>query len=70
MERRNEASLSIELIPFWTERCWDHDKGGYLTQFDTDGNDTGTDEKSLLAHMRTIYSLSLAHKYGHDSDGT
>ena len=61
--------LRNELLPFWLERCWDNENGGYLTQFDTDGNDAGTDEKSLLAHMRTIYSLSLAHKYGHDPQG-
>jgi len=62
--------LTEELLPFWKDRCWDKENGGYLTQFDTDGNDAGTDEKSLLAHMRTIYSLSLAHKYGHDTEGT
>ncbi len=61
--------LSQELLPFWIQRCWDHENGGYLTQFDTNGNDAGTDEKSLLAHMRTIYSLSLANKHGHDPDG-
>lgn len=62
--------LSRELLPFWIQRCWDHDRGGYLTQFDTDGNDAGTDEKSLLAHMRTVFALTLAHKYGHDPDGS
>ncbi len=60
--------LENELLPFWKERCLDADNGGYITQFDTDGNDTGCDEKSLLAHMRTVYSLSLAHKYGFDKD--
>ncbi|MCD6342382.1 MAG: AGE family epimerase/isomerase [Spirochaetaceae bacterium] len=64
------SHLTEELLPFWTQRCWDGENGGYLTQFDTDGNDAGTDEKSLLAHMRTIYSLSLAHRHGHDPDGS
>ncbi len=61
--------LENELLPFWRDRCWDYSFGGYLTQFDGDGNDSGVDEKSLLAHMRMIYSLSIAHKYGHDPDG-
>ena len=65
-----ERHLERELLPFWTTRCWDHTSGGFITQFDTDGNDSGVDEKSLLAHMRTIYSLSIAHAYGHDPDGT
>lgn len=60
--------LTKELLPFWKERCWDHAYGGFNTQFDTNGSDSGTDEKSLLAHMRTIYSLSLAHLHGYDSD--
>lgn len=61
--------LEEELLPFWTQRCWDYSYGGYITQFDTDGNDSDVDEKSLLAHMRMIYSLSIAYKYDHDSDG-
>ena len=64
------SHLTEELLPFWTQRCWDEENGGYLTQFDTDGNVADTDEKSLLAHMRTIYSLSLAHQHGHDPDGS
>jgi mannose/cellobiose epimerase-like protein (N-acyl-D-glucosamine 2-epimerase family) len=43
--------------------------GGFLTQFDTNGEDTGTDEKSLLAHMRSIYSFSLVHLQGFDPEG-
>ncbi|MCF7944212.1 MAG: AGE family epimerase/isomerase [Spirochaetia bacterium] len=61
--------LHNELLPFWLDRCWDGENGGFITQFGAEGEDTGTDEKSLLAHMRTIYSLSLAAEYGHDHDG-
>lgn len=61
--------LENELLPFWKNRCWDGSYGGYITQFDKEGNDSGLDEKSLLAHMRMIYSLSIAHRYGHDPGG-
>lgn len=65
-----EKHLSKELIPFWTSRCWDKVNGGYLTQWDQDGAlDAGCDEKSMLAHMRMLYALTLVCQYGHDSDG-
>jgi len=64
-----EIHLHEELLPFWLDRVWDSQWGGYLTQWDADGKDSGVDEKSLLAHMRTIYSLSLACSLHHDLDG-
>jgi mannobiose 2-epimerase len=63
-----EHHLHAELLPFWLERCWDDQYGGFITQFDERGEDSGVDEKSILAHMRTIYSLSLAAMNGHDPD--
>jgi mannobiose 2-epimerase len=67
-KQQSEAHLHNELLPFWLDRCWDDQYGGFITQFDAGGNDSGVDEKSLLAHMRTIYSLSLASMKGHDPD--
>ena len=54
--------LTTELLPFWLDRCKDDVNGGFNTQFDADGNDTGLDEKSMLAQMRTVYSMSTAHR--------
>lgn len=68
-KKEMEQHLDGELLPFWKTKCWDNSYSGYITQFDTDGNDSGVNEKSLLAHMRIIYSLSIAHMYGHDPDG-
>jgi len=64
-----EGHLRSELLPFWLDRLWDDQWGGFLTQWDAEGNDSQVDEKSLLAHMRTIYSLSIAAAHGHDIDG-
>ncbi|MBK5262643.1 MAG: AGE family epimerase/isomerase, partial [Peptostreptococcaceae bacterium] len=64
-----ENHLHNELLPFWLDRVWDNDNGGFVTQFDKDGNLTDCDEKSMLAHMRTIFSLSIAYEDGHDLDG-
>jgi mannose 2-epimerase len=64
---RSEAEnhLVNELLPFWTSRMIDYVNGGYLTHFDENGNDSGEDEKSLIAQSRCLYSLSSAHRSGY-----
>jgi mannobiose 2-epimerase len=60
--------LTTELLPFWFDRCKDDENGGFITHFDKDGNDTGEDEKSLIAQSRTVYTMASAHRAGY-SDG-
>ena len=60
-----KTHLEKELLPFWTKRMIDHKNGGYVTHFDESGNDTGEDEKSLIAQSRSVYTLSSAHRAGH-----
>ena len=62
-----ENYLVNELLPFWTKRMIDNRNGGYITHFDKDGNDTGDDEKSLIAQSRSVYTLSSAHRAGYGS---
>ena len=62
-----ENHLVKELLPFWTTRIIDNKNGGYITHFDKDGNDTGDDEKSLIAQSRSVYTLSSAHRAGYGS---
>ncbi len=57
--------LTTELLPFWLSRCKDDEFGGFITHFDKDGNDTGEDEKSLIAQTRTVYTMSSAHRAGY-----
>lgn len=57
--------LNNELLPFWLNRCKDDINGGFITHFDANGNDTGEDQKSLIAQTRTIYSMSSAHRNGY-----
>ncbi len=56
--------FTTELLPFWLDRCKDDANGGFITHFDKDGKDTGEDEKSALAQLRTVYSMSAAHRAG------
>ena len=61
---RDEAyqHLTKELLPFWTTRMKDNVNGGYITHFDKNGNDTGEDEKSLIAQTRCLYTIASAHR--------
>lgn len=64
---RDEAEnhLVNELLPFWIQRMIDFENGGYITHFDERGNDTGEDEKSLIAQTRCLFTLSSAHRAGY-----
>ena len=64
---REEAfqHLTNELLPFWESRCVDKENGGFITHFDSAGNDSGEDEKSLIAQSRSIYTFSAAHRAGY-----
>jgi len=64
---RDEAlnHLTNELLPFWFDRIKDSENGGYITHFDQDGNDTGEDEKSLIAQSRSLYTMASAHRAGY-----
>ncbi len=57
-----KGHLVGELLPFWLDRCRDDVNGGFITHFDKDGADSGEDEKSMLAQMRTIYTFASAHR--------
>jgi mannobiose 2-epimerase len=57
--------LREELLPFWLKRCRDEVNGGYITHFDSDGNESGENEKSLIAQTRTLYTMSSAHRAGY-----
>lgn len=65
LKREAEDHLLNELLPFWTTRMKDEVNGGYLTHFDRDGNDSGEDEKSLIAQTRCLYTVSSAHRAGY-----
>jgi len=60
-----ENHLTTELLPFWLSRCKDNVHGGFITHFDAQGNDTGEDQKSLIAQARTVYTMASAHRAGY-----
>ncbi|MDF9799554.1 mannose/cellobiose epimerase-like protein (N-acyl-D-glucosamine 2-epimerase family) [Catalinimonas alkaloidigena] len=60
-----EQHLKQELLPFWLDRSKDEEHGGFITHFDKDGKDAETDEKSLIAQTRCVYTFSSAHRAGY-----
>lgn len=64
LKTESENHLKNELLPFWLDRCKDDKYGGFITHFDKDGNDTGEDQKSLIAQSRTVYTMASAHRAG------
>lgn len=60
-----KTHLNQELLPFWLKRCKDDKYGGFITQFDQEGSDTGEDAKSLIAQTRCTYTFSAAHRAGY-----
>lgn len=65
IKKEVSAHLETELLPFWLDRCKDHQNGGFITHFNQYGRDTGEDQKSLIAQTRTIYTMSSAHRAGY-----
>lgn len=57
--------LNHELLPFWLTRMKDSVNGGVITHFDKGGNDSGEDEKSLIAQSRSLLTMSTAHRAGY-----
>ncbi|MEZ4901694.1 MAG: hypothetical protein R2822_08020 [Spirosomataceae bacterium] len=43
----------------------DKQYGGFITHFDQYGNDSGEDEKSLIAQSRSVFTYSSAHRAGY-----
>ncbi|MEV6317360.1 AGE family epimerase/isomerase [Streptomyces sp. NPDC051776] len=53
------ASLLDEgIVPFWSSRAVDAEHGGYLTEFDADGNLGANSKKYLITQARMIWAFS------------
>jgi mannobiose 2-epimerase len=57
------ASLEEGIIPFWLQRGWDTVYGGFLTNFDEDGNELPTPEKYLNTQARMIWWFSTLTRH-------
>lgn len=57
--------LEETLLPFWIERAFDHEVGGFLTHFDAEGRPTGATTKSFLSQIRLLFAFSHAFRHGY-----
>jgi len=63
--------LQNGVIPFWLEHSWDHVYGGFLTNFDADGQLMPNKEKYLNTQARLVWWFSnLSRRYPERSDFT
>lgn len=62
-QREVMGALKGGVIPFWTERSPDRDFGGFLTNFDKNGDHTGTPEKYLNSQCRLIWWFSTLARH-------
>lgn len=53
-----ETVLRDNIIDFWLPRCLDGEHGGYLVDFDSDGQYLDHDRKGLVAQSRMLWFLS------------
>ena len=57
------ASLEQGIIPFWLQRGWDKEHGGFLTNFDENGYALPTPEKYLNTQARMIWWFSTLTRH-------
>lgn len=58
--------LNYGIIPFWSQRALDHQYGGYLTNFDGNGQPLETPEKYLNTQCRLLWWFSTLHRHRPD----
>jgi mannobiose 2-epimerase len=64
-----KTNLEEGIIPFWLQRGWDKDFGGFLTNFDENGRALSTPEKYLNTQARMIWWFStLSRQYPERDD--
>ena len=56
------------LIPFWLERGVDEVHGGYLTEFDENGDFNGTGVKNIVTQSRMIWGFSYLLPFAQKED--
>jgi len=66
---RTEEYLQQYLLPFWKTRVIDKPFGGFISDYDKNGNLIPTNEKTLLCQARVLAAFSLAARLGYKWDG-
>lgn len=57
-----DEQLQNGVIPFWLERCYDNQYGGFLTNFDSKGRPLPNPEKYLNTQARLVWWFSTLYR--------
>lgn len=63
---RLEKNLRENIIPFWTQRCFDRQNGGYIINFDAEGKPTGQSSKMIVTQARMVWLFSRLAREGYE----
>ena len=68
VRREIHECLAEGIIPFWLNRAVDETYGGYLTNFDEQGQFTGDGVKYLVTQSRMVWGFSNLREFARDQD--
>lgn len=60
VEMRSE--LESNLLPFWRERCVDHDRGGFIAEMANDGTVREDAPRGLILNARLLWTFSALYR--------
>jgi len=60
-----ERTLEESIVDFWYPRCIDEEHGGYLTDYDADGEFGGDGEKQIVTQARFVWFFSRLDREGY-----
>ncbi len=63
-----ERNLQQNIIPFWLSRCVDKKNGGYLIDFDEQGNPSGKTDKMIVTQARMLWFFSRMAREGYQPE--
>ncbi len=68
VKRDIRACLTDMIIPFWLSRSVDKEYGGYITDFDENGNFSGNGAKYIVTQSRMVWGFSDLLPFAKESD--
>jgi len=62
--QQTRSYLTERLIPFWAERIYEPQYGGFQTNYNRHGERTPSDVKTLLCQARSLFTIAFVRRQG------